>query len=222
MAINFPNSPVNGTTWTQGITTWTYDGSKWNISPISIQGVIGATGIQGRQGIQGIQGIQGTQGLQGFGYTQLQGTQGTQGIQGLSNQIATANTVFTAPLEVITVSATAATGTINFDVITQSVLYYTTNASANFTLNFRGNSGTTLNTLMSTGQEITCVFLNTNGATAYYASSITIDGTAVTPKWQNGVAAANGNPSAIDAYSFTIIKTASATYTVLATQVKFA
>lgn len=216
MAINFPNSPVNGTTWVQGTNTWVYDGTKWNIRPTTIQGIpgqTGAQGIQGRQGIQGIQGIQGTQGIQG--------RQGIQGIQGISNQIATANTVFTAPIEVITVSATAATGTINFDVITQSVLYYTTNASGNFTLNFRGNSGTSLNTLMSTGQQISCVFLNTNGTTAYYATSITVDGSAITPKWQNGVAAANGNPSAIDAYSFTIIKTGSAAFTILATQVKF-
>lgn len=162
----------------------------------------------------GIQGIQGTQGIQG--------NLGPQGIQGISNTIATTNTLFTAPLELITVSATASTGTINYDVVTQSVLYYTNTATANFTLNFRGNSGTTLNTLMGIGQEVTCTFLCTTGATAYYASAITIDGTAVTPKWQNGVAPGNGNPSSIDAYSYTIIKTASATYTVLATQVKFA
>ena len=40
--------------------------------------------------------------------------------------------VFQEAAEVTTVSATAATGTINYDVTTQSVLYYTTNASANF------------------------------------------------------------------------------------------
>lgn len=123
---------------------------------------------------------------------------------------------FQGPIETTTVSATAATGTINFDCITQGVLYYTTNASANFNLNFRGNSGTTLNTLLATGQAISVVFLNTNGATPYRPTAFTIDGTSVTPKWVNGTAPSAGNASAIDSYSFTIIKTATSTYTVLA------
>jgi len=124
--------------------------------------------------------------------------------------------------EIATVSATAATGTINFDVATQSVLYYTTNASANWTLNVRGNSTTSLNTLMATGQSITIAFLTTQGATAYYQSAMTIDGTSVTPKWQAGITPTAGSASAIDVYAITIIKTASATYTVLASQTKFA
>jgi hypothetical protein len=123
--------------------------------------------------------------------------------------------------ETTTVSATAATGTINFDVTTQSVLYYTTNASANFTINVRGSSGTSLNTLMATNQTITIAFLNTNGATAYYASAFTIDGTAVTPKYQGGTAFSSGNASSVDVYTYTITKTASATYTVLASQTQF-
>jgi hypothetical protein len=68
--------------------------------------------------------------------------------------------------EIATVSATAATGTINYDVTTQSVIYYTSNASANWTVNFRGSSGTSLNTLMTTGQSMTVAFLVTQGSTA--------------------------------------------------------
>lgn len=128
-----------------------------------------------------------------------------------------ASDYFTGPIENATVSATAATGTINFDVVTQGVLYYTTNASANFTLNFRGNSTTTLSSLLAVGQAVSVVFLNTNGSTAYYASAFQIDGTSVTPKWANGTAPTAGNASGIDAYSFTIIKTAATpTYTVIA------
>lgn len=134
-----------------------------------------------------------------------------------------AKKAFKAPKEITTVSATAATGTIQFDLLTQGVLYYTTNASANFVLNFRGDSGTTLDSLMSVGDSISAVFLNTNGGTAYYPTSITVDGAANTPKWSGGTAPAAGNASAIDAYSFTIIKTGSATFTVLAGgAVKFA
>jgi hypothetical protein len=132
------------------------------------------------------------------------------------------NVALTSPLETITVSATAATGTINFDAITQAVLYYTTNASANFTLNVRGNSGTSLNTLLATGQSITVVFLNTNGSTAYYPTVYQVDGSAVTPKWQGGTAPVAGNVSAVDAYSLTIVKTGSAAFTVFASQTKFA
>ena len=142
------------------------------------------------------------------------------GTQTLTNKTLTSpvenNPYITSPKEVTTVSATAATGTVNFDVLTQGVLYYTTNASANWTLNFRGNSGTTLNSIMNNNDSWTVVFLNTNGTTAYYPSAFTIDGTSITPKWVSGTAPASGNASAIDGYTFTIIKTASATYTVLA------
>jgi hypothetical protein len=130
--------------------------------------------------------------------------------------------VFQDAAEVTTVSATAATGTINYDVTTQSVLYYTTSASANFTVNIRGNSSTSLNTLMSTGQALTVVFLVTNGATAYYNNALTIDGSSVTPKYQGGTAWSSGNASSIDAYSYTIVKTGSAAFTVFASQTKFA
>jgi len=125
-------------------------------------------------------------------------------------------------LETVTVSATAATGTIAYDVTTQSVLYYTTNASGNFTVNFRGSSGTSLNTLMATGESLSVTFLVTNGATAYYNSAVQVDGNSVTPKWQGGTAPTSGNASSIDSYTYVIIKTASATFTVLAVQTKFA
>jgi len=133
------------------------------------------------------------------------------------------NPIVVAPEERTTVSATAATGTINFDAVTQGVLYYTTNSSANFTLNVRGSSSATLNSILAVGDAITVVFLNTNGSTAYYATAYQIDGSAVTPKWQGGSAPTAGNASSIDAYSLTIVKTASTpTYTVLASQTKFA
>lgn len=124
--------------------------------------------------------------------------------------------------EVDTISATAATGTINFDITTQSVLYYTSNASGNWTLNFRGSSGTSLNTVMATGESLSATFLVTNGSTAYYNSAVTIDGTSVTPKWQGGSAPTSGNASSTDCYSYVIQKTGSATYVVLASQTKFA
>ena len=102
------------------------------------------------------------------------------------------------------------------------MLYYTSNASGNWTLNFRGSSGTSLNTLMSTGQSMSATFLVTNGSTAYYNSAVTIDGTSVTPKWQGGSAPTSGNASSTDCYTYVIQKVGSASYVVLASQTKFA
>ena len=144
---------------------------------------------------------------------------GTQTFSGTSSAI---GAVINDAAEVATVSATAATGTINYDVTTQSVLYYTSNASANWTVNFRGSSGTSLNTLMSTGQSMTVAFLVTQGSTAYYNSAVQIDGTTtgVTTRWLGGAPTA-GNASGIDSYRYLIIKTGSATFTVLASNTQF-
>jgi hypothetical protein len=143
-----------------------------------------------------------------------------------SNVLGTAPTISNALMttirETANVSATAATGTIAYDALTQVVLYYTTDASGNFTVNFRGNSGTSLDSLMSTGQSLSATFLVTNGATAYYNSVVQVDGSTVTPKWQGGSAPTSGNASSVDSYTYVIIKTGSATFTVLASQTKFA
>jgi len=144
---------------------------------------------------------------------------GTQTFTGSSSAL---GAVVNDIAETTTISATAATGTINYDVTTQSVLYYTSNASANWTVNFRGSSGTSLNTLMSTGQSITVAFLVTQGGTAYYNNVVQVDGSSVTPKYQGGTAWTAGNASSIDGYTYTIVKTANATFTVFASQTKFA
>jgi len=143
---------------------------------------------------------------------------GKQTFTGTSSVI---SSKFVNALEGVTVSATAATGTINYDVTTQSVIYYTSNASANWTVNFRASSGTSLDSAMATGESITIVFLVTQGTTAYYNNAVTIDGASVTPKYQGGSSWINGNVSGIDAYSYTIVKTGSATFTVFASQTQF-
>lgn len=124
--------------------------------------------------------------------------------------------------ETATITASAPGATTNFDVVTQAVQYYTSNASANFTFNIRGDSSTTLNSIMAVGQSLSIALLVTNGGTAYYPNAFQVDGNSVTPKWQGGTAITAGNASSIDAYIFTVIKTASATFTVLASQTKFA
>jgi hypothetical protein len=133
--------------------------------------------------------------------------------------------ILVAPMERTSVSTSAATGTVTINVNTASTLYITASATSNWVLNVQGDATpTTLNSIMTTGDAITVAFLATQGATAYYNTSLQIDGTTsgVTIEWQGGTAPAAGNVSGIDAYVYNIIKTASATYTVLASQTKFA
>lgn len=120
----------------------------------------------------------------------------------------------TAILEPLGVVASPATGTINFDALTQNVLWYSSNATGVWVLNVRGNSTTTLNSVMATNQTLSIAFQAPLGATPYAMSSMTIDGSAVTVNWPNGVVP-TGNASALNVYTFAIEKTASATYTVL-------
>jgi hypothetical protein len=124
--------------------------------------------------------------------------------------------------EKVTTAAVAATGTVAYDVLTQAVLNYTTNASANWTLNVRGDGSNSLNSIMDTGESITIVHIVSQGGTAYYNNAFQIDGSSVTPEWQGGSAPDAGNASSLDTYSYTIIKTADATFTVLASQTQFA
>jgi hypothetical protein len=127
------------------------------------------------------------------------------------------------PREKWNVSATAATGTVNMDITTSTAWYYTSDASANWTFNFRGDASTTLDSLIAVGDSVTVAFLVTNGATAYYPSAFQIDGSSVTPIWSGGSAPSAGNADSVDAYVFTIIKTAATpTYEVVASLTAFA
>ena len=145
------------------------------------------------------------------------------GIQTLTNKTLT-NPILVAPEERLTVTAASATGTINIDTATAGTLYYTNSASSNHTINVRHSSNTSLNNVLTTGDSITVVWLNTNGATAYYPNVLTVDGatSGVSVKYQGGTAFSAGNASSIDSYVYNIVKTASATFTVLASQTKFA
>ena len=117
---------------------------------------------------------------------------------------------------------TSTTGTINFDALTQAVMYFNVDQTANRTINFRGDGSNSLDSIMSVGESMSFAILMSEGTTAYYLNAYQVDGTSVTPKWSGGDAPTAGNASSIDIYTFTLIKTASATFTVLAAQNQFA
>ena len=112
---------------------------------------------------------------------------------------------------------TSTTGTITFDTTAQAVEFYTANQTANRTINFSN-----VNANLAIGQSLTVAVLMTQGSTAYYLNAYQVDGSSVTPKWSGGSAPTSGNASSIDSYAFTIIKTADATFTVLASQTQYA
>jgi hypothetical protein len=118
--------------------------------------------------------------------------------------------------------STSTTGTSNFDLADQAIVNFTANQTANRTINFRGNSSTTLNSIMNIDQSMTCTAIMKQGTTAYYLNAYQVDGSTVTPKWSGGSAPTAGNSDSLDVYTFTIIKTADATFTVLASQTQFA
>jgi len=118
-------------------------------------------------------------------------------------------------------SDTSTSGDINFDTNDQAVMFFTANQTANRTINFRGDSTTTFNDTLDVGQSATFAVLMTQGSTAYYLNTYKIDGTAVTPKWNGGNAPDEGTASGVDVYTFTIVKTASSTYTILASKADF-
>lgn len=122
--------------------------------------------------------------------------------------------------ERVNVAAVALSANLTVNLLDGAVTFLTANSTANSTVNFRGNSTTTLNSLLSTGQSMTSLVLVTNGSTGYVIANVQIDGTGVTPKW-SGNTVPTANTNAIDAFGFTIIKTAANTYTVLGSKTEF-
>jgi hypothetical protein len=221
---------ANGNVLTSNGTTWASTAPTAGVSTISF----GSTGLTPNTATSGAVTVAGTLATAngGTGATTLAGANipvtsaantftNTQTFSGSTSALAM---VLNDAAEVVTVSATAATGTINYDITTQSVLYYTTNSSGNFTVNLRASSGTTLNTALATGQSVTVVFMVTNGTTAFYNNVVQVDGTTsgVTTRWQGGTAPTAGNASSVDIYSYTVVKTAASTYSVFAALTRFA
>jgi hypothetical protein len=114
------------------------------------------------------------------------------------------------------------TSNINIDTNTQAVQLNTATASANFTVNLRGDGSNSLDASMDTGESITVAYINKNNNVTYWNTTVQVDGVTVTPVWQGGAAPTGGNTTSNDVYTYTAIKTAASTFTVLASQTQFA
>ena len=121
-----------------------------------------------------------------------------------------------------TISTTFITS-FTYDVLTQAVYFQNVNLGANFTVNLRGNASTALNAALNTGESATVALITKQGNTTYYNTSVLVDGTStnVTVVYQGGSAPTAGNASSNDVYTYTALKTAASTYTVLAAQTQF-
>lgn len=239
----YPNDIVqyNGSTWIgdtmvsgwhpePGVDSgWTVYAAKGEIGPTGPTGadgadstVAGPTGPTGATG-PGVDGVTATA-------TELNYSVGvTSSIQTqLDNlnpsSLILSNTEVMTLKEDVTIGGTAPSSSFNYYLNANGIQYITANLTTNFAIDFVMDpfGMSSLDSIMSDGQSKTYVLLVTNGSTPYRPTSFSISGTAVTPKWQGGTAPTAGNANSIDSYSFTFIKTASNTFTVLASQTKFA
>lgn len=247
----FPTNPTNGQTTTingvsytysTALTAWTVTSSGGNIAAASsivtgsgsggnVTGanLVSATNVTATNITAGAGSGGNITGANLISATNFSGTTATfSGNITSGNLISNTNATFskissTTVLETVTLNASAFANPSTYDVLTQTVWYSTASASANFTLNIRGNSSVTANSTLAVGQSMTFALMVTNGATPYYPSAYQVDGSAITPKYPGGTAISAGNANSVDVYVYTLIKTAATpTYTLLASQTKFA
>ena len=121
--------------------------------------------------------------------------------------------------EGVNITAGKLSDNTNIDLENGMVHLFTTAETTTSTPNIRFSSSTSLDSSMSVGQAISVTIITT-AAAAGYSAQLTIDGAAVTENWVGGSAPADGGSSGVDIYSYTIIKTASATFTVIGNQSK--
>ena len=120
------------------------------------------------------------------------------------------------------VYSTAIGGNVNIDLQNNTLYFFSSNTTANVTFNFRANTQNTLDSQLPIGSTVTSAILLKQGATKYRAN-VYVDGVLQTPWWLGNSAPgyATTQQESIDAYSFSILKTAANAYTVLASNANF-
>jgi hypothetical protein len=115
------------------------------------------------------------------------------------------------------IASAPSAGVNTYNIISNGFVYHTSNNTTNFTLNMTGP------TFLGNGQAITMTLALSNGANAFYPNVIQVESntSGVSTKWLSS-APTGGNANSIDLYSFSVIKTSNITYTVFASQAKYA
>jgi len=240
-----------GTTTLNGVNLWSvgdwavFDGTAWekvngssseafsNITLTALTGLLYSNSTSPLTVATGVQVLSGLSTALGTGVqTALgQAINSTSGLVSVLNGAATHLTLSGTSADIATslpnaaedaqISATPPTAAQTIYLSNGAVAYFTGAAVNNWALNIAMSSGTSLDTAMAVGQSVTLAVLTAQGAQAYFSATLQIDGVTVTPYWQGGAAPISGYASGIDAYSYTIIKTGTATFTVLASQTRF-
>lgn len=120
-------------------------------------------------------------------------------------------------------NSTSTPGTlVNFNVLDQAIVHSTAQATANFTLNIRGNAITTLDSILPVDKSITIAYINTNGTNAYVCNNIQIDGSNRTVLYSQGSSLAfPATGSGKDIYSLNILKNFANNYTIFLSRIGF-
>ncbi len=116
--------------------------------------------------------------------------------------------------ESVNITAGKLSDNTNINLDNGMVHYFTTTETTTSTPNIRTATG--INTDLSIGDTASVTIIVT-AAAAGYAARVNIDGlaTGITTSWVGGSAPSTGGSSGLDMYSYQIIKTADATFTVI-------
>ena len=196
MTIGFPTTANTGDVYTYQGRSWYYNGTGWAVkqNPLTYTDIVNTLGFQPYPLESG----------NNLAATKLDATNG----------------LLISAREKVNVVAAAAAANLTFDVMSESIKYYSSNATSTWNVNIRGSSTATFDYYMTTGQSLTAALLTEQGAPSYNLRSLTIDNAPITINWINGTAPTGTNNS-IDSYTFTIIKTAANAYTVLGSKTSY-
>lgn len=179
MALNFPDTPTLGQTYTSGTKSWTWNGTFWEADNTTT--VVGPTGPTGPTGLDGQAGTNGTNGVDG-----ATGPTGPTGPTGVTGPTGAASTVTgptgpigpTGPTGATPTSFTAAS--ITTSIINTASTAYTLQASDSgklivFTPSSAGT--VTIPNVFSVGDRVD-IFQQGTGKISFAGSGITLYRTA--------------------------------------------
>ena len=221
MALNFPSNPSPNDTYTLGSRTWYYTGTGWKLLS---NGSLAATVAYVDGQVANAAGntyVQNNFAANAYVTTQLNSKVNTSALTSVItlNQVSITGNTYSAGYfsEKANIFSSGLAANVNYNVNDGVVHFHTASSNANATVNLQGFTNVAI------GNSTSMAVLVTNGAAPKYVSAVQVDGTVanVTTKWAGGAAPTSGNASNVDIYSFSVIKTATLTYSIFASQNQF-